>query len=144
MTAPWQPHRESVRTTLLRTVAIALIVGAVLARSWGGLARWPVASVVALWLSLGGHFVELWFLNWLRPQLRPDRLVQLVTRLSVWFVGGCLLMTGMQLTRWALTGAAPSWQLWWLGGVSFICIELIVHLLLLQLRGKPSVYNGRG
>jgi hypothetical protein len=64
MTSQWQPYQEPLRTTLLRTGIIALVVGAVLARSWGGVARWPAATLLALWPALGGHLVELWFLNW--------------------------------------------------------------------------------
>ena len=36
-----------------------------------------------LWPSLGGHWVELWFLNWLRPRLPVARGAQIVTRLGV-------------------------------------------------------------
>src|SRR5437016_5433814 len=63
----WQPYREPLRSTLWRTGTIALVLGAVLARWWGGLARWPIAVVLLLWRAFGGHWVELWFLNWLRP-----------------------------------------------------------------------------
>ena len=31
---------------------------------------------------------------------------------------------------------------WWVGGVAFIGIELIVHLILLA-RGKPNAFDGR-
>ncbi len=50
-------------TTLARTGRIALVVGAVLARLWGGLARWPLTTLLAFWFSFGGHWVELVFLN---------------------------------------------------------------------------------
>lgn len=63
----WQPFREPLRLTLARTVGIAVVVGCVLAVRSGGLARWPVFSLLVLWPALGGHFVELWFLNHLRP-----------------------------------------------------------------------------
>ena len=69
MTSPWQPYREPLRITMLRTGMIAIVAGAGLARWWGGLARWPVATLLVLWPSFGGHWVEVWFLNWLRPRL---------------------------------------------------------------------------
>lgn len=51
---------------------------------------------------------------------------------------------GMHLTAKALAGFRPArWPAWWVGGGSFIAIELVVHLVL-QLRGRPSFYNGRG
>jgi hypothetical protein len=138
------PFREPLRATLLRTVTIALVAGAVLARSWGGLPRWPAATLLMLWPSFGGHLVDLWFLNWLRPRLPAAAEVQVGARLAVWFVGGTALALGMALTAMALAGFAPArWPALWLGGLAFIGIELVAHLAL-QLRGRPSFYNGRG
>jgi hypothetical protein len=62
----------------------------------------------------------------------------------VWFVGGIGLALGMELTAMALIGFQPSrWPPWWLGGLAFIGVELVAQLFL-QLRGRPSFYNGRG
>ncbi len=144
LTSPWQPFREPLRTTLLRTGTIAVIVGAVLARFSGGLARWPMATLLVLWPSLGGHWVEVWFLNWLRPRLSIVRGVQVAARVAAWFVGGIGLAICMRWTAIALTGFRKAhWPAWWLGGLAFIGIELVAHLVL-QLRGRPSFYNGRG
>lgn len=144
-----QPYREPLRATLLRTGTIALVIGAVLARPWsgpGGLARWPAATLLSLWPAFGGHWLELFFLNWLRPRLPASRVTQVVARLATWFVGGAILTLGMILTSMALPGPRPSRSplLWMgLGGLAFIPIELTAHLVL-QLRGRPSFFNGRG
>ena len=144
MTSQWQPFREPLPVTLLRTGTIAIVVGAVLAQFWGGLARWPMATLLVLWPSLGGHWVELWFLNWLRPRLSAARRVQVAARVGVWFVGGIGLAIGMGLTATAIGGfRLARWPAWWLGGLAFIGIELVAHLVL-QLRGRPSFFNGRG
>lgn len=145
MTSQWQRHREPLHTTLARTGAIALVLGALVVR-WrgGGLARWPMATLLILWFSFGGHWVELWFLNWLRPRLSIARSIHVGARFAVWFVGGCVLALGMDLTAMALTEFRPAqWPAWWLGGLAFIGLELVAHLVL-QLRGQPSFYNGRG
>ena len=144
MTSAWQPYREPFRVTVIRTGGIALAVGAVLARWMGGLTRWPLATVLVLWFSFGGHWVELWFLNWLRPRLPAARAPQIAARLGVWGVGGIGLSLGMALTASVFASYAPAqWPAWWVGGVGFISLELVVHLLP-QLRGRPSFYNGRG
>jgi hypothetical protein len=144
MTSQWQPFREPFRITILRTGTIAIVVGAVLARLWGGLARWPIATLLVLWPSFGGHWVEVWFLNWLRPRLSIACGVQVAARVGVWFVGGTGLAIGMGLTVMALAGFRPvRWPAFWLGGLAFIGVELVAHLVL-QLRGRPSFYNGRG
>lgn len=145
MTSQWQPYREPLRTTLVRTGTIALVVGFVVARLWGGgLARWPLATLLVLWPSFGGHWLELWFLNWVRPRLSVARAVQVGARVGVWFVGGTGLALGMGLTAMALAAYRPAqWPAWWLAGFAFIGIELVAQLAL-QLRGQPSFYNGRG
>jgi hypothetical protein len=145
MTAPWQPFREPLRATLLRTVVLALILGALLARWWGGgLARWPIATLLMLWPSAGGHVLEVWFLNWLRPRISPARRVQTVARVVVWFVGGSLIGLGMALTATLLGAFRPAhWPPWWLAGIAFTGIELVAHAAL-ELRGRPSFYSGLG
>jgi hypothetical protein len=144
MTSPWQPFQEPIRRSLFRTVVIALVAGgaiALLSRKW---TVWPLATLLVLWPSFGGHWVEVWYLNWLRPRLSPARGVQLATRVLVWFAGGALLALGMRLTASAFgEWRSPHWLTWWAGGAAFVGIELVMHLLI-QLRGQPSFYNGRG
>jgi hypothetical protein len=143
MKSEWQPYREPLRATILRTGLIAIVVGAVLARMSRRLG-WPTAILLMLWPSFGGHWVEIWFLNWLRPRLSAARPVQVAARMGVWFVGGTGLAIGMVLTGMALRGFHPAhWPAWWIGGLGFIGIELMAHLGL-QLSGRPSFYNGRG
>ena len=138
------PYWEPLRTTLTRTGLIAIVAGTVVAWFWGGVSRWPVAALIAFWPAFGGHWVELWFLNRLRPRLSQARRVHVAARIAVWFVAGVLLVTGMGLTATVLIGYRPlGLSLWWRGGFGFIAIELLVHLAL-QLRGQPSFYNGRG
>jgi hypothetical protein len=143
MTPKWQSFREPLRTTLLRNGVIAIAIGFVLARFWGGLARWPIASLLAIWPSLGGHWLEVWFLNWLRPRLPAIRTAQVPARVVMWFVGGAGLAIGMALTARVLGVRLAHWPPWWFAGAAFIGIELVAHLAL-QARGRPSFYNGRG
>ena len=141
----WLRFDEPLRITLLRTIGIAVIVGAVATLlSGGGLARWAIATTLILWLSFGGHWLELWFLNWLRPRLSADRRVQIAARLLVWFFGGTALALGVWLTARALIGPPRmTWAMWYVAGFVFIGIELVAHLAL-QRRGRPSFFNGRG
>jgi hypothetical protein len=140
----WQPFQEPLRITLARNGTIALVVGAALALWRGGLAYWPIATLLVLWPSFGGHWVELWFLNYLRPRIPAARAVQAGVRVGVWFIGGIGLAFGMRMTAMALAGFRLAHRpAWWFWGVVFIGIELAAHLVL-QLRGRPSFYNGRG
>ena len=144
MNPDWKPFSEPLRATLMRTVAIAIVAGAIAAHFAGGLARWPFFTALMLWPSLGGHWIELRFLNWLRPRLPASRGVQALARLGVWFIAGFIFAFAMHLTAAGLTSHRPIYlPPWWLGGVAFIGIELLVHMGL-QLRGQDSFYNGRG
>jgi hypothetical protein len=146
-------RNEPLRVTLLRTGLIAVGIGAVLALASGQMARWPMAALLAFWPAFGGHWVEVWFLDWLSPRLSSGPGVRVVARLCVWFVCGLVLAAGMNLTAMALTGfrAAPfsiwsvwsAWGHWWISGLGFIGVELIAHLAM-HLRGLPNFYNGRG
>lgn len=135
--------REPMRATLTRTVGIAVIVGAVIAWRRGDLARWPITSALVLWPALGGHFVERWYLDALRPRLSSSAGIRFVARLAAWFVGGIVLGLGTALTAVALAGMPRiPWSMWWLAGLAFVAIELVAHLLL-RLAGRPSLFDGR-
>jgi hypothetical protein len=140
--ATWQPFREPLWVTVRRTGLIALIAGVIFAAASGRLANWPAATLLLLWPSFGGHWIELWFLNYLRPRLPSGRAVQVAARIVTWFAGGIILTLGALLTAAGMGIRAPHWLAWWLGGLAFIAIELTVHLVLL-LRGKRNFYNGR-
>jgi hypothetical protein len=135
---------EPLNQTLKRTVPIALVVGLIVALSAGNLRAWPLTTLLALWFSFGGHWVEVGFLYLLRPFLPPARPVQIAARLGVWFLGGVGLALGMGLTARLWLGAwrAP-FPAWYWGGFAFVGLELGVHLFL-ELRHRPSFYNGRG
>jgi hypothetical protein len=144
MTSKWQPFHEPIGQTLFRTVLIAIVVGGAIALASRRWTIWPLATLLVLWPSFGGHWVEVWFLNWLRPRIDPSRSVQVTARVLVWFASGYVLTLGMFMTA----SAFVHWRLpqrlnWWSPGVAFVCLELVMHLLL-QLSGKPSFYNGRG
>jgi len=139
----WKPFREPLRNTLLRNGAIALAGGAVLAISRGTIASWPMASLLMLWPTLGGHLVELFFLNWLRPRIPPARVTQVPARFAVWWVGGSILFLAMQATAMTFYRRELPWAWWWAGGIAFIGIELVVHLIM-WMRGLANFYDGRG
>ena len=57
-----------------------------------------------------------------------------------------MLLPAMHLTNQAFGPARPArwtWlQAWWLGGLGFIALELVVHVIL-YLRRIPNFYDAR-
>jgi hypothetical protein len=136
----WIPFREPVGRTLARNIAIALVVGAALA-VWKHDVRLVLPfSALAMWFSLGGHYVEIIFLNGIRPRIPSARLTQLLARLAAWFAGGAILYLFMAATAHVLLTHPPRFGLWWSGGLFFIGVELIAHAVL-ALRGSSSFYG---
>ena len=137
----WQSYHEPLHVTLVRTGLVGLVLGLIVARLQSQRASWPQWTAFALWFSFGGHWVELFFLNWLRPRLASARWVQVTGRLFTWLVGGTLLIVGARITAASFSGQSLRLPAWWLGGPLFLCLELLVHALP-QLRGQPNFYNG--
>jgi hypothetical protein len=138
----WRPYHEPILVTLRRTGLIGLVVGLVIALLQGQPSTWLHWTAFALWFSFGGHWVEVFFLNWLRPRLRPARWAQIAGRLLTWLVGGTLLMVAARFTVLSLGTPAVRLPPWWLGGPVFLVLELLIHTLP-QLRGQQNFYNGR-
>lgn len=135
-------HHEPLRRTLTRSLAIAGAAGAGLAVRRRDVALFLPVALLALWVALGGHYVERAFLDGARPRIASDRLTQAAARLAVWFVGGVVLYASMGAA--ARASSAPSLHLpWWGGGVAFVGVELVVHAVL-AVRGLPNAYDGRG
>jgi hypothetical protein len=134
---------EPIRRTLARNFTIAIVVGVAIAV----VRRAPLLALpealLALWPSLGGHFVEVAFLDGVRPRLPRARLVQASARLVWWLAGGALLGCALIATAHALPIGAPRWRWWWIGAPFFVGIELVVHAIL-ALRSCPSFYRGDG
>jgi hypothetical protein len=143
MTSASERFEEPVRATLARTLAIAIAGGVALALSWGSLARFPAAFTLMLWPALGGHFVELWYLNALRPGLPPHRALRLAARLVVWLAGGVLLGFAMRLTARGVGVPRGPWSTWWIAALGFVAVELVAHVGLLLAR-RPNALDGRG
>lgn len=134
-TEPWS-------VTALRTGSIALAFGVGAAVHTRQISVVPLATLMALWFTLGGHFVDLTFRNYVGPRLAGGT-VRALSRLVYWFAGGCVLYQGALETQSLIWGRDSAGWPWWLGGVGFVGAELVVHLLM-RLRKLPSFYDGRG
>lgn len=138
-------YTEPLLATVIRNVLLATIVSIVVAltsaRSTQPI-RWPIAFLLMLWPTFGGHLLEVWYLGWLCPRLPAVPSVRRAARLVTWFIGGCLLGVAVALTARAVVGTPfTRWPSWWLAGIAFIGIELVAHAGLLA-RGQRNFYSG--
>ena len=124
--------------TLGRNGLIAAVVGLSLAAARGRLDLSLPLALVALWFSLGGHYVEVVYLNGLRPRLSVGVPQRLLARLSMWFVGGCVLYLGATASSDLLRVPMKAAN-FWIGGIGLIGIELLAHSAL-RFRGRPSIF----
>jgi hypothetical protein len=135
---------EPLHRTLTRTFGVVIVAGGVASIWLGGMRLWPALSLVMLWPSLGGHWVDVLFLNGLRPHLPATPVIQRAARLVLWFVAGVVFGLGVRWTAAPLV-ARPSfaWLTWAKAGLAFVAIELVAHAAL-QRRGRGSFFNGLG
>ncbi len=149
------PYTEPLRATLTRTLIMAAALAAA-AAAWTfragalpGVPRaWAAYFLGFLWITLGGHWPELVFINRIRPRLPRSAGLRGAARVLLWLVCGPVLFAG-GLTTFTLvgTGQPPSARhlssavLW--GGPVFVGVELVVHSILL-LRGRRNFWNGTG
>jgi hypothetical protein len=139
----WPLVDEPLRRTLARTFTIAAVVGVVSSLIAHRPAAAPFVALLALWPSLGGHFVEIAFLNGVRSRLPHTRLVQVPSRIVWWLAGGVALGSAVMFTSELLPVSTPSLRTWWMGAPIFVCVELVAHTGL-ALRGRPNFYRGDG
>ena len=138
----WEPYRESIAVTVARTFAIAAVVATV-AASIAPWLSWPIAFVLALWPSFGGHWIELAFLRGVRPRV-DGGVARVAARIAWWCAGGIAIGAGVWLTAQAFPSTrALRLPAWWWAAPAFVAIELVAHAVL-ALRRWPSVYDGRG
>jgi hypothetical protein len=145
-----QPYRESPAATLRRTIAIGLVlttilsVGLHLTRPASGslLRLWLTTFPAILWFPLGGHFVELVYLNFLRIRWAWWHRHKRPARMIVWFLGGLPLGAGLWWTWTSLGNSLPLTPPWWWGMPFFVVVEFVVHAIRHAL-GYPNFWDGR-
>lgn len=143
MQPPPQPFAEPWRTTAFRTGSLALAAGVCVGLIKRHLAVVPSVTLFALWFTLGGHFLELLIRNRLRWYISDQPEAQALARLAYWFVSGAVLFDAAQAMQTLFDGRVPVRLSWWLAGIGFVGVELLVHLGL-RARGEASVYDSRG
>ena len=141
-----RPYREPLRVTLRRTLTIAFfittVITLVLPHQSSYLQFWATTYAAVLWFPLGGHYVELAYLNFLRMRWPLFLRRRYLGRVGWWLVGGLPLGLACWWT-WLGLGYEPGFVLpWWWGMPFFVLAECVIHTVL-SILGRPSFWNGR-
>ena len=141
-----RPYRETLFVTLRRTLLIGLGISLVLTPFMRDeralLDAWWRVYLAVLWFPLGGHYVELGYLNGWRMKSAWVRRQKYVSRVLYWIVGGLPLGAAFLWTLHVLGARFPlDLPLWW-GMPFFPAVECVIHLVLTVL-GRPSFWNAR-
>jgi hypothetical protein len=120
---------------------------------------WLARVAAVLWITFGGHYVELLYLQRVLPHIAADQepqnisrwFVRLGARCAIWAVGGAVLWIGGMTTyrlimngQWPQAGELPAIALQ--GAIGLIAIELFGVHVILAIISKPCVWlrrNGR-
>jgi hypothetical protein len=155
---------EPLRATLLRTVPLALLIGTIATLSVRGMPvnpadwkGWLARVAAALWITFGGHYVELLYLRRVLPRFAADEeptsisrwFMRLGARCAVWVIGGALLWIGGMTTYTLIMSARllhpqelP--QIALQGALGLVVIELLGIHVAMTLIGRPSIWLRRG
>lgn len=131
---------EPLGRTLIRNLAIAVVVSTAISLFRHDFRRFLPVAVLALLPSFGGHYIEVAFVNHIRAQLPNDSLTRALVRILVWFGGGVFLYLGMAFTSRVLPIHPLPIGFWWCGGLLFIALELVLHAVL-AIRGRSEFYR---
>ena len=112
-----QPYRETLGATLRRTLTITLFITTgltlILPREGSYVRFWAVTYAAVLWIPLGGHYVELVYLNYLRMRWAWFHRHRYPARVLWWLVAGLPLGLGCWWT-WLALGVRADFTLpWW-------------------------------
>ena len=89
----------------------------------------------------GGHWPELWFINYLKFRLPHRVLVLYPVRILFWYAIGVILTFLSRFVVILISGSDHGIGRWWEYAAIYVIIELIMHMFL-QLVKKKSFWNG--
>ena len=92
-------------------------------------------------LTFGGHWIELFFINYIKFLLPKKLYVMYGARIIFWYASALLLFFASQCVHNSLTGKNESAGNLWIFGFIYILIEMIMHGII-HVQIKKSFWNG--
>lgn len=143
-----EKFKEAFSKTLIRTVITATIIAAILffAHAFPSGDQTKLNLLIMIWLMvyiivLGGHLLELIFINYLKFVLPKNIILLYVIRIAYWFLCAIPLIFGAGLIHNLFVHKNGPMVYDYTFGVFYIGIELFMHAMM-QIRFRKSFYNG--
>ena len=143
-----EKNTESFIQTIMRTIITATIIASIL--TLFGIIPYTGNSKLAafgiMWLAVycivfGGHWLELFFINYVKFIIPGNILLLYSVRIFYWFFSAIPLFALANLAINLTSEKTMLMGKWWTLGLIYIGIQLIINAIM-QLRMKKSFYNG--
>ncbi len=145
---PYERINESFGHVIKRTIITTTAISVILLffklfpdNSISKLAHFGVLWLTAFCIVFGGHWLELLFINSLKWFLPRKLVVLWISRILYWYLSAIPLFFLASFTIHILSGKNDKIGEWWLFGLFYTIIELLMYTIM-HLRLKKSFYNG--
>jgi len=143
-----EKNTESFVQTLIRTILTTTIIAVII--NWlhlfpsGGKSKLILFEIIwsaVFCIVLGGHWLELVFINRIKFALPKNILLLYFIRIVYWFLCSIplFLMANLITNLFSYKAGVPGH--WWTFGFLYIGIQLLMHIIM-HIRFKKSFYNG--
>ena len=100
-----------------------------------------IESAATMCFVFGGHWLEIFFINFLKNYLPKNLFVLYPVRIAYWYISAIPLYFLYHYVSNFLTGKNYEIGNWWMIGITYIFIEMVMYGILFLLMRK-SFWNG--
>ena len=142
--------RRETKPALLRCIIVAILIGTLFtinlytSKPLHPLTIWAANVVGLFWMTFGGHWLELVYVNFIANRFHTQFMQRLV-RITLWFTVGGLIVLASSWTRTLFGfGAFAVRPLnWEIAGLFFILVQLVIHTVYYLFK-QPSFWTHDG
>ena len=143
-----EKNTEPLLQTIIRTIITTTIIAVILlllrvfpAGDKSKLTLFEMIWSMVFCIVFGGHWLELVFINSIKFALPKNIFLWRCLRIVYWFLCAIPLFFLMNLVANLFQYPAGHLGRWWVFGLFYIGIQLVMHALM-HTRFKKSFYNG--
>ncbi len=139
-----QPFTQIITGSIVTTTVIAAILVLTGIFPWHEKTKFEIFGIIwpaIFCIVFGGHWLELFFVNYLKFVLPQNIFLLYIVRIGYWFLCSIPLFLLASFVIQLLTNDQKQLGHWWAFGFLYIGIEMLMYGIM-QVRSKKSFYNG--